>query len=110
MSYKGHDIGLVWLSFPTKLATSFHELFSKYFFGSQIYPIFNSDTYNDFELEVFTDRKEIYCMELKKYVDHYKKAIKFCISHFTMIELDFKLQENISKTYLFYQFFYNLSF
>lgn len=49
-------------------------------------------------------------MELKKYVDHYKKAIKFCISHFTMIELDFKLQENISKTYLFYQFFYNLSF
>ena len=55
-----------------------------------------SDTYNDFELEVFTDRKEIYCMELKKYVDHYKKAIKFCISHFTMIELDSKLQENIS--------------
>ena len=35
-------------------------------------------------------------MELKKYVDHYKKAIKFCISHFTMIELDSKLQENIS--------------
>ena len=40
-------------------------------------------------------------MELKKYVDHYKKAIKFCISHFTMIELDFKLQENISKNHFY---------